>query len=68
MNAHGGEKARFVKPGQIIRIMEDGCLIAELTHVVMPGSGHTIPEHRDSPEARQRLLDSGYIEEDEMFL
>lgn len=62
---HGPEITRYIKPGQIIRIMKDGCLITEIVYVIMPGvNGHTIPGGRDSATARENLAASGFAEEE----
>jgi len=64
---HGHEVTRFVKPGQIIKVMKDGCLIAELSYVQMADStGHTAHGFgfKDSPDVRAQLIKSGYEEED----
>lgn len=63
---HGVEVTRFVKPGQTIKVMKDGCLIVELSYVQMADStGHTTKGYgfRDSPEIRQQLIKSGYEED-----
>lgn len=63
---HGVEITRFVKPGQIIKVMKDGCLIAELSYVQMAdNTGHTTKGYgfKDSPDVREQLIKSGYEEE-----
>lgn len=63
---HGVEVTRFVKPGQIIKVMKDGCLITELSYVTMADStGHTTKGYgfKDSPDVREQLIKSGYEED-----
>lgn len=63
---HGVEVTRFVKPGQIIKVMKDGCLITELSYVTMADStGHTAKGFGfcDSADVREQLIKSGYEED-----
>lgn len=63
---HGVEVTRFVKPGQVIKIMKDGCLITELSYVQMADrTGHTAKGFgfKDSPEIRKQLEASGFEED-----
>lgn len=62
---HGPEITRFTKPGQVLKVMRDGCIIFVLTNVSQAqGDKHTIPEHRDSAATRKSFIESGYIEEE----
>jgi signal transduction protein with GAF and PtsI domain len=50
MGIHGREITCFIKPGERIRIMQDGCLLAELSnghkHVIMSDGLYTTELNR----------------------
>lgn len=72
---HGKELARFVKPGQILHILTDGCIFVEIYHIMRAGpSGHA---HLDKTlegisedslaEIEAEMKHSGYECENEIF-
>lgn len=62
-HSHGEEIARFEKSNDVIRVMEDGCLISERVLYTV-GLGHTATPNRYSAEVRAALTKSGYVEEE----
>lgn len=72
---HGKELARFVKPGQVLHLLADGCIFVEIFHIMRAGpSGHAHPGKTlgDLSEAvlselEEDMKRSGYEREDEIF-
>jgi hypothetical protein len=77
---HGKELARFVKPGQVLHLLADGCIFVEIFHIAQHTAsgglydGHTFNnktlEHiteTELAEVEETMKQSGYEREDEIF-